>query len=312
MYKYENGNISEISRKTTISRTTINKWVKNNSKHPSNKLLNKIYKAYPDFPFKKCGIEKQSVPIYSERIRECREKKGMSEKEVAYEIGIEYGSYLNIEKGQFPSTTSFEKLAVLFDVSVSYLRGDTDIANADNEVIGNELGMDDQTILAKKEINKSKIYGEKQQQDIKKELGFSYKDISNYILRDKQLVDIFYLEALKVLSYYNSGKFKNSFDSLFNEMEVDLTENELLENDNDKDYIPMEILTPYRVTIETMAKAILQKKIGIMFDEFIDEIVKKKQISKYNDYNYQEKKIKEQISKLEEELSDIEQKKKNS
>ena len=197
-------------------------------------------------------------------------------------------------------------------MSVSYLRGDTDIANADNEVIGNELGMDDQTILAKKEINKSKIYGEKQQQDIKKELGFSYKDISNYILRDKQLVDIFYLEALKVLSYYNSGKFKNSFDSLFNEMEVDLTENELLENDNDKDYIPMEILTPYRVTIETMAKAILQKKIGIMFDEFIDEIVKKKQISKYNDYNYQEKKIKEQISKLEEELSDIEQKKKNS
>lgn len=47
-----------------------------------------------------------------------------------------------------------------------------------------------------------------------------------------------------------------------------------------------------------------------MFDEFIDEIVKKKQISKYNDYNYQEKKIKEQISKLEEELSDIEQKRK--
>ena len=200
LYKYENGNISEISRKTTISRTTINKLVKNNSK-PSNVVLNKIYNTYPDFPFNKCGIKKQSVPIYSERIRKCREKKGMSKDEVAYEIGIEPSSYSNIEKGQFPSTTSFEKLADLFDVSVYYLRGDTDIANADNEVIGNELGMDDQTILAKKEINKAKMYGEKQQQDIKKELGFSYKDISNYILRDKQLVDIFYLEALKVLSY---------------------------------------------------------------------------------------------------------------
>ena len=311
LYKYEEGNISAISKKTTISRTTINNLIKGKTK-PSNKVLNKIYNAYPDFPFNKCGIKKQTVPLYSQRIRECREIHQMTTNEVADEIGITYSSYLNIEKGQCPSENTFEKLADLFHVSVSYLRGNTDIANADNEVIGNELGMDDQTILAKKEINKAKMYGEKQQQDIKKELGFSYKDISNYILRDKQLVDIFYLEALKVLSYYSGGKFKNSFDSLFNEMEVDLTENELLGNDNDKDYIPMEISTPYRVTIETMAKAILQKKIGIMFDEFIDEIVKKKQISKYNDYNYQEKKIKEQISKLEKELSDIEQIKKNN
>ena len=314
----ELGSFGDIASKLGYSDETIRNWYYYRAIIGSD-AISRILKEY-NVEKEELGVElvneeEYNTKIFKGRLKELLDEKEMKNIDLATAINVDKSNitnWLNKDNTILPQNDRLQKLADYFDVSVSYLLGNTDNKKADNEIIGKRLGMDDKSIAVREEIKNTTVYGKKFEEEVKSIYGFNHSDISNYLTSDIGLVDVFYGEALKVLSYYSGGKFKNSFDSLFNEMEVDLTENELLGNDNDKDYIPMEISTPYRVTIETMAKAILQKKIGIMFDEFIDEAVKKKQISKYNDYNFEEKKIKEQIRKLEKELSNIEQIKKNN
>ena len=314
----ELGSFEDIASNLGYSDETIRNWYYYRASINSD-AISRILKEY-NIENGELGVElvdekEYNIEIFKIRLKELIDEKKIKKINLAVAINVDKSNitnWLNKDNKRLPPSDKLQELANYFDVTISYLLGNTDNKSADNEIIGKRLGMSDESIAVREEIKNTTVYGKKFEKEIKNVFGFNHTDVSNYISSNIGLVDVFYGEALKVLSYYNGGNFKNSFDSLFNEMEVDLTENELLGNDNDKDYIPMEISTPYRVTIETMTKAILQKKIGIMFDEFIDEVVKKKQISKYNDYNYQEKKIKEQISKLEKELSDIEQIKKNN
>ena len=314
----ELGSFEDIASNLGYSDETIRNWYYYRASINSD-AISRILKEY-NIENGELGVElvdekEYNIEIFKIRLKELIDEKKIKKINLAVAINVgktSISNWLNKDNKRLPPSDKLQELANYFDVTISYLLGNTDNKSADNEIIGKRLGMSDESIAVREEIKNTTVYGKKFEKEIKNVFGFNHTDVSNYISSNIGLVDVFYGEALKVLSYYNGGNFKNSFDSLFNEMEVELTENELLENDNDKEYIPMEISTPYRVTIETMAKAILQKKIGIMFDEFIDEVVKKKQISKYNDYNYQEKKIKEQISKLEKELSDIEQIKKNN
>ena len=314
----ELGSFEDIASNLGYSDETIRNWYYYRAVIGSDaisRILTEYNMEKVDLGVELVDEEEYNIEIFRIRLKELMNERKIRNIDLALNINVKennISNWLNENNDSLPRNDRLQKLAKYFNVTVSYLLGDTDNRNANNETIGKRLGMDDKSIAVREEIKNTTAYGKKFEKEIKNVFGFNHTDVSNYISSNIGLVDVFYGEALKVLSYYNGGNFKNSFDSLFNEMEVELTENELLENDNDKEYIPMEISTPYRVTIETMAKAILQKKIGIMFDEFIDEVVKKKQISKYNDYNYQEKKIKEQISKLEKELSDIEQIKKNN
>ena len=314
----ELGSFEDIASNLGYSDETIRNWYYYRAVIGSDaisRILTEYNMEKVDLGVELVDEKEYNIEIFRIRLKELIDEKKIKKINLAVAINVgktSISNWLNKDNKRLPPSDKLQELANYFDVTVSYLLGDTDNRNANNETIGKRLGMDDKSIAVREEIKNTTAYGKKFEEEIKKIFGFNPTEIANYLTSNIGLVDVFYGEALKVLSYYNGGNFKNSFDSLFNEMEVELTENELLENDNDKEYIPMEISTPYRVTIETMAKAILQKKIGIMFDEFIDEIVKKKQISKYNDYNYQVKKIKEQISKLEEELSDIEQIKKNN
>lgn len=314
----ELGTPQRIQEITKIDEYKIERWLRNDilpTTDDIKDILNSFNLKPEELGATITNEDEYFKKIFRQRLKELKKEKDVSQTKIARDNGFSNSTvnyWFNDEKGTIPKGLKLQKLAQYFGISVSYLRGETDNRNANNEIIGARLGMDDKSIAVREEIKNTTVYGKKSEKEIKNTFGFNPTDVSNYISSNIGLVDVFYGEALKVLLYYTNANYREEFDSLFNEMEVDLTENELLGNDNDKDYIPMEISTPYRVSIETMAKAILQKKIGIMFDEFIDEIVKKKQISKYNDYNYQEKKIKEQISKLEKELSDIEQIKKNN
>lgn len=61
------------------------------------------------------------------RIKELREKRGLTEKEVAEYLGCKVGTYKRYESGErrIP-TPKFVKLAYLYDVSVDYLADLTD------------------------------------------------------------------------------------------------------------------------------------------------------------------------------------------
>ena len=66
---------------------------------------------------------------------------------------------------------------------------------------------------------------------------------------------------------------------------------------------------------ETFSKAVLQKKIGIMFDEFIEQVMSNRNIKEFTDYELRrrERELLEQNKKINEELEKINKlKKKNN
>ena len=69
------------------------------------------------------------------RIKELREKKGLTEKEVADYLGCSTAAYRKIENGESKiSTLKCVKLVYLFDTSFDYLADITDEQNAKSRV----------------------------------------------------------------------------------------------------------------------------------------------------------------------------------
>lgn len=65
--------------------------------------------------------------ILGQRLRELREEKGFTQKELAKELNIHSVTYLHYEKDQRePPLTLLAKIAKFYDVSVDYLLGLTD------------------------------------------------------------------------------------------------------------------------------------------------------------------------------------------
>ena len=68
----------------------------------------------------------------SDRIKSLRIEKGNTQLEIAEKLGIIVESYRKYELGsRVPAKKSLEKLANVFDVSVSYLIGETTIKHID-------------------------------------------------------------------------------------------------------------------------------------------------------------------------------------
>lgn len=65
---------------------------------------------------------------FSERLKQLRLESGYTQKELAKKIETAQSSYVNYEKGyNKPRASKIEKLALIFNVSTSYLLGETDI-----------------------------------------------------------------------------------------------------------------------------------------------------------------------------------------
>ena len=65
--------------------------------------------------------------LLGKRLKELREEKGLTQKEVAQEFNINAVTYLHYEKTQRePSLSLLADMAKFFDVSVDYLLGLTD------------------------------------------------------------------------------------------------------------------------------------------------------------------------------------------
>lgn len=64
------------------------------------------------------------MTIFTERLKELRLKKGLTQQQIADEIGVNRGSYSNWEKGKRePSFENLIKLADLLEVSLDWLFG---------------------------------------------------------------------------------------------------------------------------------------------------------------------------------------------
>jgi len=65
---------------------------------------------------------------FTERLKELRAKKGISQRDIAKEIGISQNSYCLWEQGKTqPDLEKLIKLCQFFDVTVDYIVGYSDI-----------------------------------------------------------------------------------------------------------------------------------------------------------------------------------------
>ncbi len=312
----------QIGEKIYSAAATVLKWLRGESVPETNsiKLLMKEYGLSPEeLGAKEIDVkeekemEKKLKEIFSKRLKELIAQKAVLRKELASAIGVSSSRVTDWCKGKsFPSKEAIQKIANYFGVSKSYLLGDTDIPNANDEVIYNRFGINSNSSNVLQQEKNIPRYGNNTNKFIKEKFGFEYTDINNFIIQDKELKDIFYLEACNVLRYYTSDIYKSEFEELFNEIEVNLDEEEL---GIDKNLLfgTITMPTPYRKTIKTIAKTVLQIKIGRMFDEFIDNIMNNKNIDEFTNYEIRmrEQELIEQKEKIDEELKQLEQTKNN-
>lgn len=75
-----------------------------------------------------CQLEKDFFMNLSERLKELRTEKNLTQKQIALKLNVAYQVYQRWEKGERqPKKESIENLANVFNVSVGYLLGETNI-----------------------------------------------------------------------------------------------------------------------------------------------------------------------------------------
>jgi transcriptional regulator with XRE-family HTH domain len=67
------------------------------------------------------------MPDFSSRLRDCRKIKGLTQKQIAAELGIAERTWQDYEGGKrTPTFNGFLELAQFFNVSLDYLAGLSD------------------------------------------------------------------------------------------------------------------------------------------------------------------------------------------
>jgi len=68
--------------------------------------------------------ENKEIKIISERLKEIREKRGLSKKELALKIGVSPSTITRYEKdGRIPKLTILKKISEALNVPINYLIG---------------------------------------------------------------------------------------------------------------------------------------------------------------------------------------------
>lgn len=94
--------------------------------------------------------------ITAERLRSLREKKGLSQSQVADIIGVTRTAYIHYETGRYKPVRKLKELCKLFDVSSDYILGTDSGKTSTNEKKPKDLAkfLDDTEIMFDGEIYK--------------------------------------------------------------------------------------------------------------------------------------------------------------
>jgi transcriptional regulator with XRE-family HTH domain len=87
------------------------------------------------------------MSVFSDRLTMLREERGMTQKDVAAEIGVSRTALLYYEHGvRVPDVNTLVMLAKFYRVTADYLIGLTPNRNIENRPIGDSLGLTDDSI----------------------------------------------------------------------------------------------------------------------------------------------------------------------
>lgn len=319
-YKDIAGNPKELSERIDEPYSTVCTWF-TGKYYPLSKNIQKILTEYKLEP-EKLGVESIEINILGNRLHELFEENKPGKQKDYVEFLNQHELYITestlskwLNGTMTPNMSNLIDLSNIFGVDYLYLLGLIDERRISDDIIKKRTKLKDTALGVILKLNYMKKYGEKWHKDNKEQYGFDYEEILSYIISDEQFFDMFYYEANTVLAYYTGENFKNSFDELINEIDIDLTGKELGISESDEIVTTIPASAPYTKKIETFSKAVLQKKIGIMFDEFIEQVMSNRNIKEFTDYELRrrERELLEQNKKINEELEKINKlKKKNN
>lgn len=143
---------------------------------------------------KKKAENSEEKKIFARRLNNLiEEKKITNVSNASAEVGLDketLGKYLVGET--FPGEIIL-KLAKYFNVSTSYLLGETDIRNADNKEIANRFGIDENTIMKLEEIKKINDEYKNKYDDVLKEI-FLDPSLYKHVLDNLEIMLKYYLD----------------------------------------------------------------------------------------------------------------------
>lgn len=119
-----------------------------------------------------------TIKKFCDRLKVLIDEKGLSISKIAKEAGVSRET-LERYKNNFEQSPKFENVIALanyFNVSVSYIIGETDIRNVEDMEIGNKLGIDHKTMENLRKIK-----------DINSKYNNYYKDLLSEVITNPSL-----------------------------------------------------------------------------------------------------------------------------
>lgn len=311
----------QLSMDLDITSETVHKWLTNVT-HPRNSDIKKIIKRYNISP-SKLGVtciskeeltekskKKNELKIkIGKKITELLKQNGKNQQDLVKALGFNKSKISKWCNGKnIPEDNELIKIADFFNVSLSYLKCQTHTKNADNEIICKTLQIDEKAAESLKNNKNISQYGKKQQKEFKENFGITYSDISNFLINSDKLKKVLYQEAISVLTYYTSSNYREKYEDAINEIELELTNNELDLDNSIPIHGATPFLKPYRKDIDLSSKALLSEEIQEVFDEYIDLKIQDNnlQLVRKEKLLFKESQLKEQLKYVQDELAKIE------
>lgn len=154
------------------------------------------------------------IPIWysKNKITALRKESGFNQTQVADSINCALKTYQNYEQGRnFPTLEYASKLADLYNVSIDYLLGRSDLTQIDNDFISKETGLNEVTINELKKVHAEKNNFQKQQ---------NYIELINFLFEHDKTKTL-----MQYMYYYFFGNFK--YEGNFNTPSIDLKDDYL-------------------------------------------------------------------------------------
>lgn len=93
------------------------------------------------------GLEEYTIPIFADRLKHIRTQTGLTQQQLAAEIGISVAALSYYETGKrVPDIIFLKKISEYFLIPVEYFLGITDSTKKENVSISNKLGLSDAAI----------------------------------------------------------------------------------------------------------------------------------------------------------------------
>ena len=281
------GPVNETAKSLKVSHSQISNIINGGTKPNSNTLF-KIVTNSGKNP-KEIGIEEYDLPKSTTRLKILLDENEMKQIDLVNifedrkELGISKPVISNWYNGtKEPTLNIIKTVAEYFNVHYLYLLGEINTKNVTNQQIQDFLNINEDTIENIKFSVNCNIYGDELHKELKDTFGLSYIDIIDFIVSDKQLLNIFYLEAFRVLLYETDGNYRENYDEFFNTAEINV--NNFSEIDSRLIFGGMVThSTPYRISQKLHSESILKEKIGRMFDNYINKLLKKYEQNKNSD-----------------------------